>query len=34
MSDAFGGAQPGQFLILALEGRQLEGLEVMGVAAH
>ena len=30
MVDAFDGAQPGQLLILALEGRQLEGFEIMG----
>src|SRR6516162_323807 len=28
--DAFGGALPGQLVILTQEGRQLEGLEVMG----
>src|SRR5690606_2582751 len=30
MVHAFGRASPGQLLVLALEGRQLEGLEVMG----
>ena len=30
MIDAFGGAQPGQLLVLALETRQLQGFEIMG----
>ncbi len=30
MIDAFGSALPGQLIVLAQEGGQLEGLEVMG----
>src|SRR3546814_7880586 len=30
MIDALGGALPGQLLVLALEGRQLQGFEIVG----